>query len=104
MRYVLYFFHSRTEENLYYSFILELSDDEKQMVDLNLYAFSPFHPRDATESATPAVSFTLEVRNPSEEEAIDVSFMLNLPFGYNEDTVRKGGALKIISFSDFIKK
>ena len=68
------------------------------MVNLNLYAFSPFHPRDVTESATPAVSFTLEVTNPSEEESVDVSFMLNLPFGYNEDTVRKGGLYSNVFF------
>ena len=65
--------------------------DDKREVNMNLYAFSPFHPRDATESATPAVSFSLEVNNPSESEEIEVSFMLNIPFGYNEDTVRKGG-------------
>ena len=68
------------------------------MVNLNLYAFSPFHPHDVKESATPAVSFTLEVTNPSEDESVDVSFMLNLPFGYNEDTVRKGGLYSNVFF------
>ena len=58
---------------------------------MKLYAFSPFHPRDIKASATPATTFTLEVTNPSETDDVDVSFMLNLPFGYNEDTVRKGG-------------
>jgi len=57
---------------------------------MDLYAYSTFHPRDPFNSAVPAVTFTLNLENTNQFEPADVSFMLNLPLGYQEDTIRVG--------------
>lgn len=45
--------------------------------------------------------FSLDVTNPSNEE-IDVSFMMNLPFGYNDDTIRRGNNFAEIAFTRLV--
>lgn len=69
---------------------------------MSLYAYSPFHPRDEALSATPATAFSLLLKNPSKSDQLDVSFMMNLPFGYNEDTIRKGGNYQEKQFSRLV--
>lgn len=80
---------------------VDLHKSLRKEVDLNLYAYSAFHPRGPKESATPAVIFSLDVTNPSNEE-IDVSFMMNLPFGYNDDTIRRGNNFAEIAFTRLV--
>ena len=68
---------------------------------LNLYAFSAFHPRNPKKAATPSVAFVLHITNPYSEE-IDVSFMMNLPFGYHEDTIRRGNNFAEVAFTRLV--
>lgn len=57
---------------------------------MDLFAFPSFHPRNPYDSAVPAVTFTLNLENKDSFEPANVSFMLNLPLGYQEDTIRTG--------------
>ena len=62
-------------------------------VQLDLFAFSALKPRDSKSSATPAIAFTLLIKNPTKKTA-QVSFMLNLPLGIQLDTARLGKPYK----------
>ena len=68
---------------------LEIRDKKFHDVRLELYAYSTLKPRDSAASATPAIAFSLQVRNPSKQTA-HVSFMFNLPLGMQPDTARVG--------------
>ena len=69
---------------------------------MNLYAYATFHPRQPKEAATPAVAFSLSVTNTGSEE-MDVSFMLTMPFGFNDDTIRRGNNFAEVAFTRFAK-
>ena len=62
-------------------------------VKLDLFAFSSLKPRDSKTSTTPAIAFTLRVKNPT-RKFVQISFMLNLPLGSQPDTARLGKAYK----------
>ena len=68
---------------------------------MSLYAYSSFKPRDPRASAVPSVAFSLDIENPSDEDAY-VSFMLNLPLGYNDDTIRRGGNYAEVAFTRLV--
>lgn len=73
----------------------------KKDLKMNMYAYSTFHPRQPKESATPAVAFSLSVTNPSNEE-MDVSFMMTIPFGFNDDTIRRGNNFAEVAFTRLV--
>ena len=52
--------------------------DDRIPLEVSLFAYSPFHFRDATKAHTPAALFTFVLSNPL-EEAISVSLMYNQP-------------------------
>lgn len=68
---------------------LTISDKSFGDLQLDLFAISALKPRDSKSSSTPAVAFTLRIKNPS-SDAAQVSFMLNLPLGIQSDTQRLG--------------
>lgn len=68
---------------------LTITDKSFGDLQLDLFAISALKPRDSKSSSTPAVAFTLRVKNPS-SNAAQVSFMLNLPLGIQPDTQRLG--------------
>ncbi|XP_065653158.1 uncharacterized protein LOC136071792 [Hydra vulgaris] len=80
---------------------IELNKASKDDVKLNLYAFSTFHPRNPKKAATPSVAFVLHITNPHSEE-VDISFMINLPFGYHEDTIRRGNNFAEVAFTRLV--
>lgn len=57
---------------------------------MDLYAYPSFHPRDPYNSAVPAVAFTIGLKNKDKKEPITASFLINLPLGYQDDTIRMG--------------
>lgn len=60
------------------------------MVGMDLYAYPAFHPRNPYTSAVPAVAFTIGLTNKEKKEPVKASFLLNLPLGYQDDTIRMG--------------
>jgi len=74
--------------------------DDTFPVELSVYGFSVFKPGDLNRSVTPAIMFSLNAFNPTEETQL-VSFMLSLPFSNEPDTVRSPinpkNVLKVIS-------
>lgn len=68
---------------------LTIRDKSFGDLQLDLFAISALKPRDSKSSSTPAVAFTLRIKNPSSYGA-QVSFMLNLPLGIQPDTQRLG--------------
>ena len=48
---------------------------------------SPLKPRDSQTSTTPAIAFTLRIKNPT-KQFVQVSFLVNLPLGIQPDTSR----------------
>lgn len=72
---------------------LSVKDDTFHGMKLDLFAHSAIYPRDSVASATPAITFTLHVKNPT-KETTHVSFMLNLPLGIQKDTARFGNVKK----------
>ena len=80
---------------------LDFHKSLRKDVDLNLYAYSTFHPRYPAKSTTPAVAFSLDINNPS-SETLSVSFMMNLPFGYNDDTIRRGNNFAEIAYTRLV--
>ena len=72
---------------------LTIRDKRFGDVKMDLFAFSALKPRDSKASATPAVAFTLRVKNPT-KKSVNVSFMLNLPLGIQTDTKRHGKPIK----------
>ncbi|KAK3748066.1 hypothetical protein QZH41_014759 [Actinostola sp. cb2023] len=57
---------------------------------MDLYAYSSFQQRNPYHSAIPSVAFTLSLENQDQHEPMNVSFLLNLPLGYQDDTIRIG--------------
>ncbi len=74
---------------------------ELKEMKMSLYAYSSFKPRDPRASAVPAVTFSLDIENPTNEDA-EVSFMLNLPLGFNDDTIRRGGNYAEVAFTRLV--
>ena len=70
-------------------------------IRMSMYAYSTFHPRNAKASATPAVAFSLDISNPTNED-LKVSYMFNLPFGYQDDTIRRGGNFAEVAFTRLV--
>ncbi len=68
---------------------------------MTLYAYSSFKPRDPRASTVPAVAFSLDIENPTNED-IDASFMFNLPLGFNDDTIRRGGNYAEVAFTRLV--
>ena len=80
---------------------IDVDGELRKEVELDLYAYSAFHPRSPKQSATPAVAFSLDITNPTSEE-MDVSLFLNLPFGYNDDTIRRGNNFAEVAFTRLV--
>ncbi|XP_020625895.1 uncharacterized protein LOC110063277 isoform X1 [Orbicella faveolata] len=78
---------------------LTIRDKRFGDVKLDLFAFSALKPRDSKTSATPAIAFTLRIKNPT-KKSIKVSFMLNLPLGIQTDTKRYGKPTKSFKVSN----
>lgn len=57
---------------------------------MDLYAYPASHIRNPYASAVPAVAFTIGLTNKDEKEPVTASFLLNLPLGYQDDTIRMG--------------
>ncbi|XP_068694647.1 uncharacterized protein [Montipora foliosa] len=68
---------------------LTVNDQPFDDLELDLFAISPLKPRDSKSSTTPAVAFSLRIKNPT-ENTVQVSFLLNLPLGIQPDTQRLG--------------
>ncbi|XP_032237936.2 uncharacterized protein LOC5512607 isoform X1 [Nematostella vectensis] len=67
---------------------LEVKDNRFFGVKLELFAHGILRARDSENSTIPAVVFTLRVRNPT-ADSVNVSLLLNLPLGEQQDTERK---------------
>ena len=50
----------------------------------------------------PAVTFSLDIDNPTNND-VSVSFMLNTPLGYNDDTIRRGGNYAEVAYTRLVK-
>eukprot|EP01087_Luapelamoeba_hula_P006034 TRINITY_DN16187_c0_g1_i1.p1 TRINITY_DN16187_c0_g1~~TRINITY_DN16187_c0_g1_i1.p1 ORF type:complete len:1054 (-),score=97.01 TRINITY_DN16187_c0_g1_i1:147-3308(-) len=61
--------------------------DPQSPVEMAVFGYSVFKPGDLNRSVTPAIAFTLNAYNPS-NEVQDVSLMLSLPFSNEPDTIR----------------
>ena len=70
-------------------------------IKMSLYAHSSMKPRDPIASSVPAVTFSLDIENPTDED-VAVSFMLNLPLGYNDDTIRRGGNYAEVAYTRLV--
>ena len=68
---------------------LTVNDQPFDDLELDLFAISPLKPRDSKSSTTPAVAFSLRIKNPT-KNTVQVSFLLNLPLGIQPDTQRLG--------------
>ncbi|ESO93556.1 hypothetical protein LOTGIDRAFT_161662 [Lottia gigantea] len=60
---------------------LTVEDSRLPLSNVSLTAFSTYFLHDMNSSATPAISFLFTASNPSKTQAVDTSFMFNLPFG-----------------------
>ena len=78
---------------------LTIRDKRFGDVKLDLFAYSALKPRDSKTSATPAIAFTLRIKNPT-QKSVQVSFMLNLPLGIQTDTKRHGKPTKSFKVSN----
>ena len=59
---------------------LTVVDDSFYGISFDLYAFGTLHTRKTTASLVPAVTFTLNIQNPT-DTTVDISFLFNLPLG-----------------------
>ena len=57
---------------------LSVIDEGFYGITMDLYAFGTLHARKTAASFVPAVTFTLNIKNPT-KTAVDISFLLNLP-------------------------
>ncbi|XP_023931770.1 uncharacterized protein LOC106167159 [Lingula anatina] len=72
-------------------------------VEAALYGYSTYYVNNLNKSATPAIAFTLVMKNPSKTNKVDAAFMLNLPLGiekmqdrsYVEGTLESEEALTV---------
>ena len=59
---------------------LSVVDEDFYGISIDLYAFGTLHTRDTAASFVPAVTFTLNIQNPTDTN-VDISFLFNLPLG-----------------------